>query len=221
MKTYICKHCGKEYKPKAKDRITYCSRECSFADKKAKPKEPKEKLICTCVVCGKQFEGRKNSKLCNGDKCRKEYNNIKYHENAIIKHDKNASAIHCKECGKLFAPSYGCKRRSFCSDKCSKKYGRKQGKHKRRSILKQVEHINYSDLNIFKRDKWMCQLCGKKVNPKYIGNHPMAPSIDHIIPISLGGSDTPNNVQLAHRECNRIKSNGLYNKTPEQLILFG
>ena len=33
------------------------------------------------------------------------------------------------------------------------------------------------------------------------------PSIDHIIPISKGGTHQWNNVQLAHRKCNRMKSN--------------
>ena len=35
------------------------------------------------------------------------------------------------------------------------------------------------------------------------------PSIDHIIPVSRGGTHTWDNVQLAHRYCNSIKSNKL------------
>lgn len=34
-------------------------------------------------------------------------------------------------------------------------------------------------------------------------------TIDHIIPKSKGGTDTPENLQLAHARCNKIKGNRL------------
>jgi 5-methylcytosine-specific restriction endonuclease McrA len=55
---------------------------------------------------------------------------------------------------------------------------------------------------IFERDRWVCQICYKKVNKKLAYPHPMSPSIDHIMPISWGGSHTKDNVQLAHLSCN-------------------
>ena len=35
------------------------------------------------------------------------------------------------------------------------------------------------------------------------------PSIDHVIPVSKGGTHTWDNVKLAHRHCNTMKSNDL------------
>jgi len=35
--------------------------------------------------------------------------------------------------------------------------------------------------------------------------HPLSMSIDHIIPLSRGGTHEPDNVQLAHFICNSIK----------------
>lgn len=211
----ICKHCGKEYVPKSKERTTYCSRECAFEHMAAKPKDPG--VIINYCVCGEIITPK--HKYC--DECRKESKRIRVREAAKQKHTANVKPKICKQCGTGFIPEYGTKRRSFCSDICLLKYSRKQGKRKRKAVLKQVKHVAYSDMYIFKRDKWICQICGKKVNPKYVGNHPLAPSIDHIIPISLGGADAPYNVQLAHRDCNRIKSNRLYNDRPEQIMLFG
>lgn len=34
--------------------------------------------------------------------------------------------------------------------------------------------------------------------------HPKAPTIDHIIPLAVGGDDTRANVQLAHFLCNSL-----------------
>jgi 5-methylcytosine-specific restriction endonuclease McrA len=36
---------------------------------------------------------------------------------------------------------------------------------------------------------------------------PLAPTIDHIVPVSKGGDDTRANVQLAHFRCNSVKGN--------------
>jgi 5-methylcytosine-specific restriction endonuclease McrA len=39
-------------------------------------------------------------------------------------------------------------------------------------------------------------------------NEPNAPTLDHIVPISKGGSHIRSNVQLACLECNQAKGNG-------------
>jgi len=67
---------------------------------------------------------------------------------------------------------------------------------------------------LYNRDGGICALCGKPCDYEdYIfqgavfiaGND--YPSIDHIEPLSKGGSHTWNNVQLAHKICNSKKSN--------------
>ena len=57
----------------------------------------------------------------------------------------------------------------------------------------------------------VCGICGKPVDCS-IKDYllPMAPVIDHIIPISKGGHPSDiNNLQLAHRWCNRQKADKL------------
>lgn len=52
----------------------------------------------------------------------------------------------------------------------------------------------------------ICGICGKPVDFKLKYPHPMSKCIDHIIPISKGGHPSDiNNMQLAHRTCNRTK----------------
>lgn len=68
-------------------------------------------------------------------------------------------------------------------------------------------------LELFDRDKGICQICGKRcdyhdyeLRDKVFIAGNFYPSIDHIKPLSKGGSHTWDNVQLAHRQCNSIKN---------------
>ena len=56
----------------------------------------------------------------------------------------------------------------------------------------------------------ICALCGKPVDFSLKYPHPLSATIDHIIPVSKGGHPTDiSNLQLAHRCCNRAKSDKL------------
>ena len=52
------------------------------------------------------------------------------------------------------------------------------------------------------RDGWRCHLCGKSVRRDLPGSHRLGPTVDHLVPVSEGGTDAPENVALAHRICN-------------------
>lgn len=52
----------------------------------------------------------------------------------------------------------------------------------------------------------VCRICGMPVDKSLKYPHPMSASVDHIIPCARGGSDDLDNLQLAHRKCNRDKS---------------
>lgn len=70
---------------------------------------------------------------------------------------------------------------------------------------------------VYNRDKWRCRLCGEKINPALRYPNPMRASLDHVIPISRGGSHTYANTQAAHLQCNVKKNNG---GSGEQLALL-
>jgi len=78
-----------------------------------------------------------------------------------------------------------------------------------------------TDEEILERDGWRCQIPGCKRRPirrdlKY--PHPRSKSIDHIIPLSLGGDDTAVNKRAAHLGCNLARGN---KAGEEQVALFG
>lgn len=53
---------------------------------------------------------------------------------------------------------------------------------------------------VIERDGGVCGLCGGDVDPGDI-------HIDHILPVSLGGQDLMENLQVAHSKCNIRKGN--------------
>ena len=56
----------------------------------------------------------------------------------------------------------------------------------------------------------VCALCGKPVDKGLRYPHPLAASVDHIIPVNKGGHPSDlDNLQLAHWTCNRQKSDKL------------
>lgn len=81
----------------------------------------------------------------------------------------------------------------------------------RRKSLITASHEFYERIDIFIRDEWICQLCFEPVDPNLLYEadgrmNPGFPTIDHILPLSKGGGDRPDNVQLAHRACNTQKN---------------
>ncbi len=59
-----------------------------------------------------------------------------------------------------------------------------------------------SESEIWERDKGICGICGKSVEDN--DRH-----LDHIIPLASGGAHCPENVQVAHGQCNLDKSDNL------------
>lgn len=56
-----------------------------------------------------------------------------------------------------------------------------------------------------------CGICGLPVDKSLKYPHPLSPVIDHIIPVNKNGHPSDiNNLQLAHWQCNRQKSDKLF-----------
>lgn len=98
----------------------------------------------------------------------------------------------------------------YCSGRCRKQ----REKSQRRFVV--PKPVRYA---IYERDGWRCQLCRKKVDPTLSHNAKWGPSLDHVVPRTQGGADTPDNLQLAHRHCNSVKCDGVW-QNGEQLSLL-
>lgn len=75
-----------------------------------------------------------------------------------------------------------------------------------------VSYARVRRADVFKRDKWTCQLCGEPIPngpDRRRWPDPLSPSIDHRLPLSKGGNHEWSNVQASHARCNIVKSNRL------------
>lgn len=62
----------------------------------------------------------------------------------------------------------------------------------------------------------ICGICGKPVNKELKFPDPMCATVDHIIPVNRNGDPVSlDNLQLAHRYCNRMKSDKMPEKPKE------
>lgn len=86
---------------------------------------------------------------------------------------------------------------------------------RRRAIVRgaSAEKIDYQE--IYVRDNYTCLLCGEAVEMGKSWPHPRSPSIDHIIPLSKGGTHESINVQLTHLRCNIQKGNA------DRVVIYG
>ena len=129
----------------------------------------------------------------------------------------------CKECGREFTlrelrednPWNFSDNPTFCCTSCRNRWHRREHRHRRRERGEQKGYGNVSLLALEERDNHTCYLCGTKTDRSDYrvdesGNFiagPSYPSIDHVVPLSKGGTHDMSNVRLACCRCNAIKGN--------------
>lgn len=112
----------------------------------------------------------------------------------------------CRRCGEPFV----CMITNAPPTHCSRPCARSDSKARRRAAERGAFVAPVSRRAVFDRDRWTCRLCGKRVRRKSQAPEPMAPVLDHIVPLAAGpqngGVHAPWNVQCAHFLCNSVKS---------------
>lgn len=85
----------------------------------------------------------------------------------------------------------------------------RRSKMKRRAAKRGVEAEVFDPREVFERDRWICQICGWKIDPDatYIDPatgkpNPRYPTLDHVVPLAEGGPHTRANTRLACFDCN-------------------
>lgn len=116
--------------------------------------------------------------------------------------NKTFKQMTMKQCPVCRAFFYGS--RKYCSDYCMRQ---------NKWHMKDGYRYLFPLREVYDRDNGICYLCGKpcdwndyEVRDGVIIYNNNYPSRDHIIPKSLGGENTWENIRLAHRGCNARKS---------------
>lgn len=233
---FTCRNCGREYETPYLNRNQYCSRQCAFSDQGQWQKHPPQKgrqcascgkpftvpqsghrsakycsekcgrrgVAMVCEQCGRNYHGSPASKYCCG-RCAYKANQEQKRRDYVPKPDFDKR---CHWCGAEFTTNRPTVK--YCGDQCSLKAFRaskRSGNH-RRNVMKRrqfVARVNVAD--VYQRDGWACQICGSPVDPNAQYPDPMSASLDHIVPISRGGTHEPSNVRLTHWICNCVRGN--------------
>ena len=192
--TRNCKQCNAQFESTAR---LFCSEGCCRQYHTAKLQKRRaagecKKQYC-CTVCG-----AKGTRIQCSDHCR-----------AIARAGK------CESCGcavKKTGPQRFCE---ACAKARKNRSDNVRGRQ-RRAKTKTVR-VTMTPREIWERDGGRCGLCLRKIDIGRKWPDRMALAIDHIIPLSKGGEDTPENLQATHAKCNGRKNN----KGGSQRRLFG
>lgn len=79
---------------------------------------------------------------------------------------------------------------------------RRKNRQARRARERNALDETFLPGEVYGRDGWTCGICQQPVDPDLRHPDPMSPSLDHIVPLSLGGRHSRANTQLAHLLCN-------------------
>lgn len=179
------------------------NRERAAAKSAAKGSYPK------CLNCGSLLKSRRaDFKYCNSQECQ----SVK----------KRTSPENAAECS-----FDGCNRHAVSRGLCSSHYstewrrahpGRHAVNQQKRRALKKSAFVEDVDLMVvLERDNWMCMLCGKKIPKGAEYPDPLYRTVDHVVPLHVGGEHSYANVQSAHFGCNAAKG---FRGGGEQLALI-
>jgi 5-methylcytosine-specific restriction endonuclease McrA len=114
----------------------------------------------------------------------------------------------CVVCGKEFWTDKH--RHKVCSSACrvaNEKAQKRIDRSRYRARKHRAPSERIDPIQIMERDNWICRKCGRGTPQRLRGTTDwLAPEIDHIKPLSRGGSHVFDNVQLLCRRCNSEKS---------------
>jgi 5-methylcytosine-specific restriction endonuclease McrA len=77
---------------------------------------------------------------------------------------------------------------------------------KRRATTRGADSELILTPELMERDDWTCGLCGSPIPPLASWPDPLFGTVDHVVPLSRGGTHTWSNVQAAHLRCNMSKN---------------
>ena len=110
--------------------------------------------------------------------------------------------VECVVCGTVFQRS---SRASGCSPECRDEIRKaKVRRHNARRRGGATGNL-YTLRLVYDKAGGICQLCHLPVDLTISSAEPEGATVDHVVPLSLGGIDCESNVQLAHRRCNSIR----------------
>lgn len=173
----VCRWCGEGY-PTAKPRQKYCSPECAGLSRQGGPRTRAGELA---VYVAPQVKPESSRPV-------------------FI-----ASA--CKVCDARFITF---RADDYCSSSCRLEFIAGQRRNTRDTYHARKRGVSNAEavdrIKVFEADGYRCHICKHLTDPTTTFPHPRYPTIDHIVPISLGGQHSQENCATACHGCNLRKN---------------
>jgi 5-methylcytosine-specific restriction endonuclease McrA len=188
----------------------FCSKEHSSAFYYAsKPKAAS--ITKSCAYCKETFMTKlTKSRFCKAD-CRNNFYRAVKLEATKVRQASNPRRFDfdCERCNKLVISDVRVTRGAygkFCRS-CALVLRRERYRIKTAKRQRVLNPIRISADALIERDGNICRLCSTEIDLNLARNSRWGATIDHIVPLSKGGSDELDNLQLAHWICNIKKGN--------------
>jgi len=229
----ICLTCAAEFRP-ATPFQRYCSPDCQQRRRRSRPGRGKNYSVRRCVNCEAMYSPsypsqRMCSMKCVGstrarrcERCNEPCprrggrpqslcltcsNELKAERRltsrkaiaADVRQRQLLVSVECPWCLTSFTRRHLGQR--YCCTDCQRTANHRTKKARRRGAPGRLPSV----WEIHRRDNGICQLCHQKVDRRFTVPDRRAATIDHIVPVSKGGTNADGNLQLAHHGCNSRK----------------
>lgn len=172
----ICKTCRDIIDPMT-NRKTYCCDWCSWLGNHDLPKKPTAKVCPACKATHYRLR----------DFCSSECRSTNYKQQPDYRQKRRV------------------KRKAYLQTPNGKRQ-RRLAKARRRTRKLEVWDEDVDVMLLAEWQKWKCYLCNKSICFKVKSPDPLSLSLDHLVPLSLGGRHSYANCAAAHFGCNSKKS---------------
>jgi len=137
--------------------------------------------VQTCAACHLPFKDDQARKYCRRVECQRARNTARMHQYFERYEARTGTPYEIKR-------SPGTRQRNGAE---------------RRAYLRGA-HVGdpFTREYIGERDSWQCALCGNPIDSLLKWPDPQSQSLEHIVPLSLGGEHSKENCTIAHLSCN-------------------
>lgn len=162
--------------------------------------------FCEELIPARSGPGRQRTVHCGAAECKRLYNNQRQRRLAAKKRAEGVDIYRVNRNQKKYAeylanlPHW----RHRHPEKAAAFDARRQAL-KRGAKARTAER--FTKREIYDRDGWICGICEQPVDPTLKYPHPHSASLDHVVPLSLDGEHTRDNVRCSHLTCNVARGN--------------
>jgi 5-methylcytosine-specific restriction endonuclease McrA len=183
---------GLRYRSPTGDAKPYCSAHRAVFEGSRRARLRPDSYVCR--LCGRSF----TRAIGKHDFCGRTCSDLWFRGQRSAARLLGRIGLTCVGCGVTFDAT---RKRLFHDDACAKRTAVRADKARRRA----AGRIQIRIRDLCERDGWRCGLCHRVIRQDLAYPHPGSASLDHILPVSLGGAHVYENVQAAHLRCNRDK----------------